>query len=92
MNGFDLRIIDLARDLLWTTMLVAGPALIIGLFVGVCVSLLQALTSIQEQTMSLVPKMLAIMIVTLMLLAPALEILRSFTERILGQIVEFGLA
>lgn len=92
MNGFDLRIIDLARDLLWTTMIVAGPALIIGLIVGVCVSLFQALTSIQEQTMSLVPKMLAVMIVTLMLLAPALEILRSFTERILGQIVEFGLA
>ncbi|MFT5057687.1 MAG: flagellar biosynthetic protein FliQ [Planctomycetota bacterium] len=92
MNGFDLRIIDLARDLLWTTMIVAGPALLIGLFVGVLVSLFQALTSIQEQTMSLVPKMLAVMILTLLLLAPALELLRSFTERIFGQLVEFGLA
>ncbi|MFT5200135.1 MAG: flagellar biosynthetic protein FliQ [Planctomycetota bacterium] len=92
MNGFDLRIIDLARDLLWTTMIVAGPALLIGLFVGVLVSLFQALTSIQEQTMSLVPKMLAVMVLTLLLLAPALELLRSFTERIFGQLVEFGLA
>lgn len=92
MNGFDLRIIDLARDLLWTTMIVAGPALLVGLFVGVMISLFQALTSIQEQTMSLVPKMLAVMILTLMLLAPALEILRSFTVRILGQLVEFGLS
>ena len=92
MNGFDLRIIDLARDLLWTTMIVAGPALLVGLFVGVMISLFQALTSIQEQTMSLVPKMLAVMILTLMLLAPALEILRSFTVRILDQLVEFGLS
>jgi flagellar biosynthetic protein FliQ len=65
---------------------------LIGLFVGVLVSLFQALTSIQEQTMSLVPKMLAVMILTLLLLAPALELLRSFTERIFGQLVEFGLA
>ncbi|HPF13129.1 MAG: flagellar biosynthetic protein FliQ [Planctomycetes bacterium] len=92
MDGFDLRIIDLARDLLWTTLVVATPALVIGLFVGVLVSLFQALTSIQEQTMSLVPKMLAVMVVTLLLLAPALELLRSFTERIFSQLVEFGLA
>ena len=92
MEGFDLRIIDLARDLLWTTLVVAAPALVIGLLVGICVSLFQALTSIQEQTMSLVPKMLAVMVVTLLLLAPALELLRSFTERVFHQLVEFGLA
>ncbi len=92
MDGFDLRIIDLARDLLWTALVVAAPALVIGLLVGICVSLFQALTSIQEQTMSLVPKMLAVMAVTLILLAPALELLRSFTERIFHQLVDFGLA
>ncbi|MEZ5973463.1 MAG: flagellar biosynthetic protein FliQ [Planctomycetota bacterium] len=49
MEGFDLRIVDLARDLLWTTIIVAGPALVIGLFVGVLVSLFQALTSIRNR-------------------------------------------
>ncbi len=92
MDGFDLRIIDLARDLLLTTLMVAGPALLIGLSVGVLVSLFQALTSIQEQTMSLVPKMIAVMVTTLLLLAPALDLLRSYTLRIFNQIVEFGLA
>ena len=66
--------------------------LLIGLLVGVVVSLFQALTSIQEQTMSLVPKMLAVMVTTLLLLAPALDLLRSYTLRIFQQIVEFGLA
>mgnify|MGYP000432623627 FL=1 len=88
----DLVIIDLARDLLLTTILVAGPILVVGLVVGVGVSLFQALTSVQEQTMSLVPKMLAVMVVTLIVIAPGLQLLADFTQRILGQLVEFGLS
>ena len=70
----------------------AGPVLIVGLVVGVAVSLFQALTSVQEQTMSLVPKMLAVMLVTLLLLAPALQLLADFTSRVFDQLVEFGLS
>ena len=82
MNDIDLQIVDLARDLLVTTIIVAGPILLIGLLVGVGVSLFQALTSVQEQTMSLVPKMLAVMGVTLLLLAPALQLLRDYATRV----------
>lgn len=92
MNDLDLRVVDLARDLLLTTLIVAGPALVVGMLVGVSVSLFQALTSVQEQTLSLVPKMMAVMLTTLLLLAPALELLRDFTARVLDQIVEFGLS
>jgi len=92
MNNIDLQIVDLARDLLVTTIIVAGPVLVIGLLVGVGVSLFQALTSVQEQTLSLVPKMLAVMGVTLLMLAPALQLLRDFTTRIFDRMVEFGLS
>ena len=92
MENLDLRIVDLARDLLFTTIVVAGPVLVVGLLVGVGVSLFQALTSVQEQTMSLVPKMLAVMFVTLLLLAPALKLLSDFTTRVFGQLVDFGLS
>ena len=92
MGEIDLTIVDMARELLVTTIIVAGPILIVGLFVGVAVSLFQALTSIQEQTMTLVPKMLAVMLVTLLLLAPALQLLRDFTTRVFDQLVEFGLS
>jgi flagellar biosynthetic protein FliQ len=92
MNDLDLHIVDIARDLLLTTIIVAGPILVVGLVVGVAVSLFQALTSVQEQTMSLVPKMMAVMLVILLLLAPALQVLGDFTARILGQLVEFGLS
>tara|TARA_R110002126_G_scaffold28577_1_gene95304 strand:+ start:14018 stop:14296 length:279 start_codon:yes stop_codon:yes gene_type:complete len=92
MGDIDLQIIDLARDLLITTIVVAGPILIVGLIVGVAVSLFQALTSVQEQTMSLVPKMLAVMVVTLLILAPALQLLTDFTSRVLDRLVDFGLS
>ena len=92
MNDIDLQVTDLARDLLVTTIIIAGPILIVGLIVGVAVSLFQALTSVQEQTMSLVPKMLAVMFMTLLLLAPALQLMSDFTARIFEKLVTFGLS
>ena len=92
MNGLDLEITELARDLLLTTMLLAGPVLLVGLAVGLLVSLFQALTSVQEQTMSLIPKMFAVMLVVLLLLSPALTLLRDYTSRIFEKLVTFGLS
>ena len=60
----DVHVIDLARELLITVLLLSGPVLIVGLIVGVAVSLFQALTSVQEQTLSLIPKMFAVIGVT----------------------------
>ena len=88
----DLTVTDLVRDLMWTVIILAGPALLVALVVGLFVSLFQALTSVQEQTMSLVPKLMAVMLVALLLLAPALSILKAYTERILNQLVGFGLS
>lgn len=88
----ELQLTDIARELLWTTIVLAGPVLVVGLVVGVLVSLFQALTSVQEQTMSLIPKMIATMVVVLLLLAPALQVMRDYTERVLSQLVSFGLS
>ena len=92
MNQLDLTLVELARDLFVTTLLLAGPMLLVGLVVGVGVSLFQALTSVQEQTMSLIPKMLAVLGVALLLLAPMLQVLRDYTERVLQQLNSFGLS
>ena len=89
---FDLQIVDIARQMMVTTLMLAGPVLLAGLLVGLMVSLFQALTSVQEQTMSLVPKMLAVMFMTLLLLAPALQLMNDFTTRIFQQLVHFGLS
>ena len=92
MPELELQITDLARDLLVTTLLIAGPILVIGLVAGLAVSLFQALTSVQEQTMSLIPKMFAVMIVILLMLAPFLQLLRNYTLGVMSRLAEFGLS
>ena len=92
MNQLDLSVVELARDLLVTTLLLAGPILVVGLVVGVGVSLFQALTSVQEQTMSLIPKMFAVLGVALLLLAPMLQVLVDYAQRVLQQLNTFGLS
>ena len=92
MNQLDLSVVELARDLLMTTLLLAGPILVVGLVVGVGVSLFQALTSVQEQTMSLIPKMFAVLGVALLLLAPMLQVLVDYAQRVLQQLNTFGLS
>ena len=54
------EVLDVGRDALVTLVLVASPLMLIGLVVGVVISLLQALTQIQEMTLVFVPKILAI--------------------------------
>ena len=92
MNALDLQITELARELMMTTILIAAPILLVGLVVGVAVSLFQALTSVQEQTMSLIPKMMAVMAVALLLLAPTLQLLRDYAEEVFGRLHTFGLS
>jgi flagellar biosynthetic protein FliQ len=57
------QILDLLRDMLWTTFLVSAPVLIVALVVGVAIGLFQALTSVQELTLTFVPKLAAIAVV-----------------------------
>jgi flagellar biosynthesis protein FliQ len=89
--NIDLQVVDLARDMMVTVLMLAGPLLLIGLLVGLAISLFQALTSIQEQTLSLVPKMFAVIGLALVLLAPMLGLLRDYATEVFGRLGEFGL-
>jgi flagellar biosynthetic protein FliQ len=63
------EVLDIARDAIFTLILVASPVMLVGLAVGIAISLLQALTQIQEMTLAFVPKILAIF-VSLMIALP----------------------
>ncbi|MEO1274123.1 MAG: flagellar biosynthetic protein FliQ [Pseudomonadota bacterium] len=56
------ELLDLFRQALWITVVVAAPVLTTALVVGVAIGLLQALTSIQEMTLSFVPKLGAMLV------------------------------
>ena len=59
----ELIIVDIARDALKTAIYVAGPALIVSMIVGLSISIFQVVTSLQDQTVAFVPKILAVMAV-----------------------------
>jgi flagellar biosynthesis protein FliQ len=92
MDTLDTQVLDLAREMVGLALLIAGPLLLVGLVVGVIVSVFQALTSVQEQTLTVVPKMFAVILVGLLLLAPALGLLRDFCRRVIEQLNTFGLS
>ena len=59
----EAMIIDMAREVLWTIVKTSAPLLIISLVIGLIISIFQTITSIQEQTLTFVPKFLAIMLI-----------------------------
>ncbi|MDH3582978.1 MAG: flagellar biosynthesis protein FliQ [Phycisphaerae bacterium] len=73
--------VDVIREALMVALFISGPILGVGLVVGLVVSLFQAVTQIQEQTLSFVPKIVG-MALTVMLLVPWIgSRLMEFTER-----------
>ncbi|MBR1741907.1 MAG: flagellar biosynthetic protein FliQ [Lachnospiraceae bacterium] len=59
-------VIDVTREVVWTVVKTAAPLLLVSLVIGLCISVFQTITSIQEQTLTFVPKFLAIMAVIIL--------------------------
>jgi flagellar biosynthetic protein FliQ len=81
------EVIDVARDGIFTLLLVSAPLLIVALVAGVAISLLQALTQIQEMTLAFVPKILAVFITFLLALPFMGDALQGYMTRIAERIV-----
>lgn len=79
--------IELARTALVLVLTIAGPMLIASLIVGVLVGLLQALTQVQEMTLTFVPKLLVLGVVILLSLPMIGHALSNFMERISDLII-----
>lgn len=82
--------LDISREAIILLIKIAAPIMIVALVVGLAVSLFQALTQIQEQTLTFVPKMIAIFI-TLILTLPFIgKELSTFSERLAAMIAGGG--
>ena len=81
------EVLDVARDAIYTLIIVSSPVMLVGLTVGVVISLLQAVTQIQEMTLAFVPKILAIFISLLVALPFMAEKLHAEMLRIAARIV-----
>ncbi|MCI5501432.1 MAG: flagellar biosynthesis protein FliQ [Lachnospiraceae bacterium] len=56
-------VIDIAREVVWTIVETSAPLLIVSLVIGLIISIFQTVTSIQEQTLTFVPKFIAVMLI-----------------------------
>ena len=72
-------IIEIGRESMWVVLKVAGPIMMAGLMIGLVIALFQALTSIQEMTLTFVPKIIIIFISIVV-----------FLPFMMNQVIEFG--
>ena len=82
----DVFIVDLARNAMLMALSLAAPMLIVALAVGLLVSVFQAVTQIQEQTLTFVPKLLAVAAVALIALPWMLQMAVKYTSELLRSI------
>ena len=80
------EVLDVGREAIITLVVVSAPVMLVGLVVGVVISLLQALTQIQEMTIAFVPKILAIFVSLLIALPFMAERLHMEMLRIAARI------
>ncbi len=86
----ETEVIEICREAITVMLKIVGPILLAGLIVGVVVSLIQAVTSIQEMTLSFIPKMLIIFALTIWLLPFMMATLGGFTQSLTDRIVQIG--
>lgn len=82
------QILYIAQDLLITGILLSLPAIGISLIVGIIISLLQAATSLQEQTLTFAPRILAVSVTLVAVLPWSIHIATSFTSRMMLHFLE----
>lgn len=84
-------LMDLCKTTLLTALLICAPALVVGMLVGLLVSFLQTVTSLQEQTLTIVPKMLAVLATIVLLMPWILGTLREYTASLFSNLAAYGL-
>jgi flagellar biosynthetic protein FliQ len=88
MNAAD--VMEVAREAVIVMLKVGSPILLLALLVGLTISLFQALTQMQEMTLTFVPKAIVIFLSLLLFLPFMLGVLVTFTESLMDRIVALG--
>ena len=85
-----LSLLALADRMLWVTALVAAPVLIASLAIGLVIGIIQAATSVNEQTLTFVPKLAATALVLVLFGASMMSLVGDFMQEIFLEIARIG--
>ena len=83
-------VLELSRHAVWVMLKIGAPSLLAALVVGTLISLLQALTQIQESTLSFLPKLCVILLAQVLTLPFALALLADYTRLLFSRIAAMG--
>jgi flagellar biosynthetic protein FliQ len=86
----ELTILDLGKATLMTALVIVAPVLLVGMLTGLLVSLFQTVTALQEQTLAIVPKMLAVVTTLIVLMPWILRTLQDFTRALFESLASYG--
>jgi flagellar biosynthetic protein FliQ len=79
-------VIDIGRETLYVTLMVAAPMLLFGLVVGILIGIFQAVTQINEMTLVFVPKILAVTIAVVIFLPWMLRVIVAFATKLITRV------
>lgn len=88
MNQTD--VLEIAQSALWVILLTAGPIMLAGLLIGLIIALFQALTTIQEMTLTFVPKIIIIFIAIVVFLPFMMTTVIEYTVTLFDRIANIG--
>ncbi len=83
-------VVYLFREAFYTMLLVSAPMLVLSLIVGMIIAVFQAATSIQEITLTFVPKIVVVAVVAVLMLPWMMEMMITFTVNVFNQIPGMG--
>ncbi|MCU0838854.1 MAG: flagellar biosynthesis protein FliQ [Rhodospirillales bacterium] len=86
----EMAVLEVSRQAVWVMLLVSAPMMVIALVVGVAIALIQALTTVQEMTLTFVPKMVAMLVIAIVTLPFMLTTMVEFTHGLFDRIVAGG--
>lgn len=82
-------VIDLARKAIYTALLIGGPVMLLSMLIGLIISVFQATTQIQEQSLSFIPK-IAIVVIVLLIFGPwMMTVMTNYTQDLLLNIQRY---
>ncbi|MBL4614847.1 MAG: flagellar biosynthesis protein FliQ [Magnetovibrio sp.] len=83
-------VLEIAQDALWIVLLVAGPVMMAGLTIGLIIALFQALTTIQEMTLTFVPKIIVIFVAIVVFLPYMMTTVIEYSVTLFDRIANLG--
>tara|TARA_A100000164_G_scaffold340660_1_gene336768 strand:- start:169 stop:435 length:267 start_codon:yes stop_codon:yes gene_type:complete len=86
----EAAVIEVGREALWVVLKVAGPIMAAGLAIGLVIALFQALTTIQEMTLTFVPKIIIIFIAVIIFMPWMMSTMSVFAEQLFDRIISLG--